>query len=232
MAIVGWSNTSRLQWANTITAHRVTTDFCFSFWGYRSSNITTTAYIFSKAVPNLANRWAFVVYLTANKVLLQVSPNGTGSGPYSISAGDVLNQWSHVLCGRDHATGKLRMYLNGSAAEETNAASPAFDATASPLTIGGRENNTNPAIIRLFDARIFNIPPTQALANALYGACGRDGITDGLVLRTCIADGCVGFGSLEGKMVYDHSPERNHITVTGAPVSIVDPFSPFPTGDE
>lgn len=230
--IYGWDATAYLKWPATIAEHRVTTNFCLSAWVYYGGTTARNQYIFSKSIPSVANRWSFVLQINTSKQAgLSISPNGTGTSVVSVTSGTISsNVWTHILAGRDHANSVLRMYINSVARDAVASSDPAFDATGSALTVGARENNTSQCDFPIFDAKIIPVAPNQALADLVYGARGRDGLST--VLRTCIADACVGAGSLSGKKVYDHSPYRNHITATGAPTAATDPFNPFPNGDK
>lgn len=222
MAISGFSTSKYVNFGATATQYRITESITVCAWVYLTGIGGAAQHIISKTFPtkcyNLAigaaGTWAFTVSTTGSNDIYALQSSALST-----------RTWYH-LCGVYNKT-DIRLFQNRSQVGTTQALkSSIYNATGSPLIIGAALN-ASPVQGIEFDARIYNVALSDAQIGAIYAAKGSDGITSGLVLRTCIADGCVGVGSLSGKKVYDHSSYKNHVTATGAPNAIVDPYDPW-----
>jgi hypothetical protein len=194
-------------------------------WFMVPSSMATTGYLVCKYL-SVVYRASFNLSIAQTLLpRLQVSTGGQYVSQ-TITAANAIQPGAlnHILVGRDHAAGVLRMFINGvAAASEVSSPTALYSAAGSALIIGAREDNAKPFPYPIFDARLYNAAPTLEMAQALYYGHGTDGIIDGLVLRTCINNGIDG-ASLSGATVYDHSIFGNHITATGAPAVSADPY--------
>lgn len=137
------------------------------------------------------------------------------------------NQWQHVaVTFDDHATPKLRVFLNGAEVGSTSSIS-APHALSTPLVIG-RRGTGNYFGGQIEEARIWNVARTQA---QIQGARSQalSGFETGLV-------GYYRFDAARNLKlnqdgtddIFDHSPERNHGDMVGG-ASIVQQGSPIVT---